>query len=63
MELTGARRSLFGWRLDAASPVALAAVAALARYWSAHPQVAGLLRAARGHRNPQMRLAARVGVA
>jgi len=60
VQLTGARRSLFGWRLDAASPVTIAAVAALARHWSAHPQVMGLLKAARAHRDPQLRLAARV---
>jgi hypothetical protein len=59
VQLTGARRSLFGWRLDAASPVTVAAVAALARHWSAHPQVRGLLEAARAHSDPELRLAAR----
>jgi hypothetical protein len=58
VHLTGARRSLFGWRLDAASPVTVAAVAALARHWGAHPQVMGLLKAARAHSDPQLRLAA-----
>ncbi len=60
VQLTGARRALFGWRLDAASPVAVAAIAALARHWSAHPQVTGLLKAARAHSDPQLRLAARI---
>src|SRR5690242_4029422 len=63
VQLSGARRSFVGWRLDARSPVALAAVSALARYFGAHPQVAGLLQAARDHSDPQIRLAARMGPA
>jgi hypothetical protein len=35
-------------------------VSALARYFGAHPQVAGLLEAARDHSNPEIRLAARM---
>jgi hypothetical protein len=58
VQLSGARRSLLGWRLDAVSPVTIAAVAALARHWSAHPQVMSLLKAARAHGDPQLRLAA-----
>ena len=60
LELAGARRSLFGWRLNAKSPVALAAVSSLARYWAAHPQVASLLAAARNHDDAEIRLAARL---
>jgi hypothetical protein len=60
VQLAGARRSFLGWRLDGHSPVALAAVSALARYFGAHPQVAGLLEAARDHSNPEIRLAARM---
>jgi hypothetical protein len=58
VHLAGARRSFLGWKLDASTPVALAAVAALARHFGAHPQVMGLLKAARAHRNPDVRLAA-----
>jgi hypothetical protein len=60
VQLSGARRSLLGWSLDARNPVALAAVAALARHFAAHPQVAGLLKAARDHSDPEIRLAARM---
>lgn len=60
VQLSGARRSLLGWTLDARNPVALAAVSALARHFAAHPQVAGLLRAARDHNDPEIRLAARM---
>jgi len=60
VQLAGARRSFLGWRLDASSPVALAAVSALARHFAAHPQVTGLLEAARAHSNPDVRLAARM---
>jgi HEAT repeat protein len=60
VQLAGARRSFLGWRLDASSPVALAAVSALARHFGAHPQVTGLLEAARAHSNPDVRLAARM---
>jgi len=60
VQLSGARRSFLGWRLDARNPVALAAVSALARYFSAHPQVEGLLKAARDHSDPEIRLAARM---
>ncbi len=60
VHLSGARRSFLGWTLDARSPVALAAVSALARHFAAHPQVAGLLKAARNHTDPEIRLAARM---
>jgi HEAT repeat protein len=60
LQLAGARRSFFGWRLDADSPVALAAVSALARHWAWHPQVIGLLKSARKHDNPDVRQAARM---
>jgi hypothetical protein len=60
VQLTGARRSFLGWSLDARGPVALAAVSALARHFAAHPQVAGLLKAARDHSDPEIRLAARM---
>jgi hypothetical protein len=60
VQLSGARRSFLGWTLDARSPVALAAVSALARHFAAHPQVAGLLKAARDHSDPEIRLAARM---
>jgi hypothetical protein len=60
LQLAGARRGIFGWRLDASSPVALAAVSALARHWAWHPQVIGLLKSARKHDNPEVRQAARM---
>ena len=60
LELAGTRRHFFGWRLETKSPVVLAAVSSLARYWSGHPQVAGLLAAARDHDDPDIRLAARM---
>jgi hypothetical protein len=60
VQLSGARRSFLGWRLDTRTPVALAAVSALARHFAAHPQVAGLLKAARDHSDPDIRLAARL---
>jgi hypothetical protein len=60
MRLAGARRSLFGWQLDAKSPVALAAVSELARRWAWHPQVMSLLKSARKHDDPEVRLAARM---
>ena len=60
LHLAGARRGLFGWRLDAGSPVALAAVSALASKWAWHPQVMGLLKSARRHDNPEVRQAARM---
>jgi hypothetical protein len=59
LDFAGARRSLFGWRLGEKSPVALAALDALARYWAGHPQTAGLLALARKHPDPDIRLAAR----
>ncbi len=61
LELAGTRRRFFGWRLESKSPVVLAAVSALARYWGSHPQVAGLLQVAREHEDPEIRLAARMG--
>jgi hypothetical protein len=60
LELAGTRRHFFGWRIEAKSPVVLAAVSALARNWGGHPQVVGLLREARDHDDPEIRLAARV---
>jgi hypothetical protein len=59
LDFAGARRSLLGWRLGEKSPVALAALNALARYWAGHPQTAGLLALARQHPDPDVRLAAR----
>jgi len=56
--LAGTRRQFFGWRLETKSPVVLAAVSALARHWASHPQVAGLLKTAREHEDPDIRLAA-----
>ena len=38
----------------------LAAVSVLARNWGGHPQVIGLLREARDHDDPEIRLAAQV---
>ena len=58
LQLSGARRHIFGWRLESKSPVMLAAVSALARYWSANPQVQGMLEVARAHDDPEIRLAA-----
>ena len=54
------RRNFFGWRLEPKSPVMLAAVSALARYWSAHPQVQSMLEVAREHDDPEIRLAAKM---
>ncbi|HEU5040303.1 MAG TPA: hypothetical protein VFT84_05765, partial [Gemmatimonadales bacterium] len=61
--LAGARRSLLGWRLGDKSPVSLAALNALARYWAWHPQTIGLLALARQHPDPDIRLAARARLA
>jgi hypothetical protein len=63
LELAGTRRTLLGWRLEPKSPVVLAALAALARYWTSHPQAAALLVQAREHADPDIRVAARVGYA
>jgi hypothetical protein len=63
LELAGARRHLLGWRLETKSPVVLAAVSSLARYWNGHPQVDGLLAVARVHDDPEIRLAARMRLA
>ena len=60
LELAGTRRHFFGWRIEAKSPVVLAAVSVLASNWGGHPQVVGLLREAREHDDPDIRLAARV---
>jgi hypothetical protein len=57
--LTGARRGLLGWRLGEKSPITLAALSALARYWAGHPQTVALLALAREHPDPDIRLAAR----
>jgi HEAT repeat protein len=60
LELAGARRLLLGWRLETKSPVVLAAVSSLARYWNGDPQVDGLLAVARAHDDPEIRLAAQM---
>ncbi len=60
LQLSGAQRKIFGWRLATKSPVMLAAVSALARYWGADPQVQRMLAAARDHDDPEIRLAAKM---
>jgi hypothetical protein len=56
--LAGERRMFRGWRLAAKSPIVLAALGALAQYWSAYPQAESLLALARNHPDPDVRLAA-----
>jgi hypothetical protein len=56
--LAGERRMFRGWRLAAKSPIVLAALNALAQYWSADPQAESLLALARNHPDPDVRLAA-----
>ena len=63
LELAGTRRALRGWRLEPKSPVVLAALAALARHWTSHPQAAALLGQAREHADPDIRGAARMSYA
>jgi hypothetical protein len=58
VRLAGERRFLRGWRLAPKSPVVLAALSALAKHWSAHPEAAGLLDLARVHPDPDYRRAA-----
>ena len=60
LDIAGTRRHFFGWHIEAKSPVVLAAVSVLASNWGGHPQVVGLLREAREHDDPEIRLAARV---
>jgi hypothetical protein len=60
LKLAGTRRALLGWRLEPKSPVVLAALAALARYWTWHPQAAGLLAHAREHADHDIRVAAQM---
>jgi hypothetical protein len=60
LELAGTRRHFFGWRIETKSPVVIAAVSVLASNWGGHPEVVGLLREARDHDDPEIRLAARV---
>jgi hypothetical protein len=60
LDLAGSRRHFFGWRIETKSPLVLAAVSVLARHWGSHPQVIGLLREAREHDDPEIRLAARM---
>jgi hypothetical protein len=60
LKLAGTRRTLLGWRLQPKSPVVLAALAALARYWMEHPQAADLLAHAREHADPDIRVAAQM---
>ncbi len=55
--IAGERRILRGWRLAPKSPLVLAALGALAEYWAAHPQAAGLLALARAHPDPDFRVA------
>jgi hypothetical protein len=55
--LAGERRILRGWRLAPKSPIVLAALGAMAEYWAAHPEAAGLLALARAHPDPEFRLA------
>jgi hypothetical protein len=55
--LAGERRIFSGWRLAPKSPIVLAALGALAEYWAAHPEAAGLLALAREHPDPEFRLA------
>ena len=61
--LAGERRVFRGWRLSAKSPIVLAAVNALAQYWSGHPEAASLLALARNHPDPDFRLAAQARLA
>lgn len=56
--LAAQRRMFRGWRLAAKSPIVLAALGALAQYWPAHPEAAGLLALAREHPDPDIRSAA-----
>jgi HEAT repeat protein len=60
LDLAGTPRHFFGWRIEAKSPVVLAAVSVLARNWGGHPQVLSLLREARDHDDPEIRHAAQV---
>jgi hypothetical protein len=60
ISLVGTRRHVLGWRLETKSPVVVAALAALARHWSGHPEVDGLLAAAGNHEDPEIRLAAQM---
>jgi hypothetical protein len=60
LKLAGTQRTLRGWRLEPKSPVVLAALAALASYWTWHPQAAALLVQAREHADPDIRVAARM---
>jgi HEAT repeat protein len=60
LKLVGTRRTLLGWRLEPKSPVVLAALTALARYWTSHPQAAAVLVQARQHADPDFRVAARM---
>jgi hypothetical protein len=57
--LAGDHRVLRGWRLAPKSPIVLAALGGLAKYWGGHPEAAGLLALAREHPDPDFRLAAR----
>ncbi len=56
--IAGERRVFRGWRLAAKSPIVLAALNALAQYWSADPRAESLLALARKHPDPDIRLAA-----
>jgi hypothetical protein len=60
LKLAGTRRTLLGWRREPKSPVVLAALVALARYWTWHPQAADLLVHAREHADPDIRVAAQM---
>jgi hypothetical protein len=60
LQLAGTRRKLLGWRLEPKSPVVLAALTALARYWTSDPQAAALLIQAREHADHDIRDAAQM---
>jgi len=53
-------RSWYWLRLESIGYTLVAAVSALARYWSAHPQVQDMLEVARDHDDPEIRLAAKM---
>jgi hypothetical protein len=58
LELAGARRRLFWWRVGASSPVVVAAVAELARWGSGNPLADRVLASARRHSDAEIRYAA-----
>ncbi|MEO6578530.1 MAG: hypothetical protein ABIO99_06495 [Candidatus Limnocylindria bacterium] len=58
LELAGAKRRFFRWRVGAKSPVVLAALDELARRGSGHPVVPHVLATARRNVDPDVRIAA-----